>query len=180
MKTLKSIIAQYIPLKLVVMTLSAVTIFFATDLQHGQAAFELNFNPNQTSGHSYQSFNNCENYSINMSFMGNNDCGGRTINGGHDDGTGAFQRVFTANGKTYYHIIIGDIGSSSDTFFQEVYIEASGSSYQNGGGATSASAYTKTSDMNCSNTNTDCLYNMVTLMAQTQIWVVQEVVTPKG
>ena len=146
--------------QLAVLAVVGCVLFFLPDLRNSQAAFELNFDPDLTSGHSYQSFGNCENYSINMSHFANNDCSGfGTINGEHDDGTAAFQRVFTNGGKTYYHVIIGDY-QAADTFLMEYYIEATGSSYQNGGGRASSSAYTNTGDMNCSNSDTDCLYNM--------------------
>ena len=145
-----------------VLALTAMVLFFTPDLRDSQAAFELNFDPDLTSGHSYTSFGaNCENYSINMSHFADSKCNdfNRTLAGDHDDGSAAFQRVFTNGGKTYYHVIIGDY-QSADTFLMEYYIEATGSAYQNGGGPTSSSAYTNTGDMNCSNSDTDCLYNM--------------------
>ena len=145
-----------------VFALIAMVLFFSLGTRDSQAAFELNFDPDLTSGHSYSTFGaNCENYSINMSHFADSKCNdfNRTLAGDHDDGTAAFQRVFTNGGKTYYHVIIGDY-QSSDTFLLEYYIEATGSSYQNGGGAASSSAYTNTGDMNCSNSDTDCLHNM--------------------
>jgi len=134
--------------------------FFVPDLRDSHAAFELNFDPDKTNGHTYQNFGNCENYSINMSHFADNNCSAfGTINGEHDDGTAAFQRVFTAGGKTYYHVIIGDY-QAGDTFLLEYYIEATTDGTYRGSGPTNASAYTNTADMNCSNANTDCLYNM--------------------
>jgi len=143
-----------------VLVVSAMVLFFSFDLRDSQAAFELNFDPDKTNGHSYTSFGNCENYSINMSHFSNNVCSGfGAIGGSHDDGTAAFQRVFTNGGKTYYHVIIGDY-LAGDTFLLEYYIEAvSGTTYR-GSGPRNASAYTNTADMTCSNSNSDCLYNM--------------------
>lgn len=144
-----------------VFALLAMVLFFSLGLRDSHAAFELNFDPDKTNGHSYQSFGNCENYSINMSHFGDNNCSAfGTLAGDHDDGTAAFQRMFTNGGKTYYHVIIGDYAVGDD-FLMEYYIEATGeSNYRGDGGKVSASAYTNTADMNCSNADTDCLYNM--------------------
>lgn len=144
-----------------VLAMLALVLFFSLGLRDSQAAFELNFDPNKTNDHSYTSFGNCENYAINMSFMADDDCGwqNRALVGSHDDGSAAFQRVFTTGGKTYYHVIIGDY-LAGDSFLLEYYIEATTDGTYRGSGPTSASAYTNTADMNCSNADTDCLYNM--------------------
>jgi len=145
--------------QLAILTVVAFVFFFSLCIRDSQAAFELNFDPDKTNGHSYTSFGNCENYSINMSHFADSRCSSFTLSGDHDDGTAAFQRVFTNGGKTYYHVIIGDY-LAGDTFLLEYYIEAvSGTSYR-GSGPRNASAYTNTGDMSCSNTNSDCLYNM--------------------
>jgi len=145
--------------QLTILVVVGGVLFFSLGMHDSQAAFELNFDPDKTNGHSYTSFGNCENYSINMSHFADSRCSNFTLAGDHDDGTAAFQRVFTNGGKTYYHVIIGDY-LAGDTFLLEYYIEAvSGTTYR-GSGPRNASAYTNTADMNCSNSTTDCLYNM--------------------
>lgn len=141
-------------------------LLLSPTLRDSKAAFELNFNPNTTTGHSYSSTGNDFNYSCNMSFGANFNCstGGFGSDfqdfGSHDDGTSAYQRIFSYGGKNYYHVIIGDVG---DSFRTEYMIEASSSWGQYwggwGGGPASASAYTAGSLNGCS-TNT-CEYNMI-------------------
>jgi len=111
------------------MALAAVLLFFTPHLKDSQAAFELNFDPSTNTGVSYTSQFNNSNYSCGMSFGSDFNCssgmfgGSFQLSGSHDDGTSAYQRMFTYGGKTYYHVIIGN--STTDTFYMEYMIEAS-------------------------------------------------------
>ena len=78
--------------------------------------------------------------------------------GSHDDGSSAYQRMFSYGGKNYYHVIIGD--STTDDFYLEYMIEASSSwGWYSGNGQASASAYTAGSISFCGTST--CEYNMV-------------------
>ncbi len=146
-----------------VLAMVALVLFFMPTLRDSQAAFELNFDPTLTVDHSYASSFGATNYSCGMAFGPDFNCssgfgGAFDLPGSHDDGSAAYQRIFTSGGKTYYHVIIGN--STTDTFYMEYMIEASmgwGVLYNQ---PASASAYTNVNDFNCNNTDTDCLFNM--------------------
>lgn len=148
-----------------VLAVAIVTLFLSPALHNSsEAAFELNFDPTATSGHSYSSTSADWNYSCGMSFGADFNCGGGwgggfDESGSHDDGTAAYQRTFSYDGKNYYHVIIGDVG---DTFRLEYMIEAStgwGTYDGFSGGPASASAYTAGSISGCDTSS--CEYNMI-------------------
>jgi hypothetical protein len=147
-------------LEVSVLALGAVLLFFTPHLKDSQAAFELNFDPTTNTDHSYTSTFSNVNYSCGMSFGSDFNCssggfgGSFQLNGSHDDGTAAYQRMFTYGGKTYYHVIIGD--STTDSFYLEYMIEAS-TSYASYNGQFAASASTGTTSSGTSGRT----YNMV-------------------
>ena len=129
-----------------------VSLFISSGTPNTEAAFELNFKP-LTSGANYYSWgDNDDNidaqFSCNMSFQSNRVCnsGGGNEEGPGSDGTPMYARMFTStaadetNGKRYWHMIIGDYydqGSnptSTDGFYLEYIIEASGSRFHDEGG----------------------------------------------
>lgn len=148
-----------------ILVIAAAVLFFSPDFKDSQAAFELNFDPATTTGHSYTSTGDDINYSCNMTHIADFNCtsGGGfgsdfDENGSHDDGSAAYQRQFTTGGKRYYHVIIGD--KNVDTFYMEYMIEANGSwGDYNGDFEASASAYTAGSIGNCNDSS--CEYNMI-------------------
>ena len=128
------------PLRVFVFVIAGITLFFSPALKDSRAAFTLNFIPDDGS---YDSTSNDIN-SCNMSYISDFNCdsggfgGSFDENGSHDDGTAAYQRMFTSGGKTYYHVIIGDY--TQDSFYMEYMIEAdSGWDRYNGDFAASAS-----------------------------------------
>jgi hypothetical protein len=115
-------------------------------LKETEAAFTLNFIPDDGS---YTSDRDEVNYSCHMSYISSFNCDGSRgsfdLNGSHDDGSAAFQQMFTSGGKTYYHVIIGDY--TKDSFYMEYIIEANSNWGQyNGSFAVSASTGTTGSD----------------------------------
>ena len=146
-------------IQLSLFALTAALLFFSPDLKNSQAAFTLNFIPDDGS---YTSTGNDTNYSCNMSYISDFNCDSRGSfdeSASHDDGTAAYQRVFTSGGKSYYHVIIGDY--TQDTFYMEYMIEASGSWGQYDGRSdmlASASAYPAGSISSCGTSS--CERNM--------------------
>lgn len=154
--------------QLAVLSVVASVLFFSPDQRNSQAAFELNFDPTTTSGHSYDGAGGGfgggdQYYSCGMAFQADANCGfGDTDEAwSHTDiaGGASFQDTFTTGGKTYWHVIIGD--STTDTFYLEYMIEANSSWGTYDGRSdmpASASAYSAGSIGNCGTTS--CEMNM--------------------
>jgi hypothetical protein len=143
---------QYLALTFV----GAALLFFSSGSHDSEAAFTLNFIPDESN---YTNSNDNPNFSCNnVPGVADFNCGsgGRgdfDLGGSHDDGTAMFQRVFTNGGKTYYNVVIGDY--TQDSFYMEYIIEANAGwgTYDNRGDTpASASAYTAGSIGNCSTT----------------------------
>jgi len=105
-----------------------------------KAEFTLNFIPDDGT---YASWGNRNNYACDFTYLPDANCGRQTylrewngtrmtgspgdsaIGGSHRDGSAMYQREFSSNGKSYYHVIVGD--HTQDSFYMDFIIEASAS-----------------------------------------------------
>lgn len=150
----QSELSNNVPIRLAVLVLVAVVLFFSPDLRESHAVFTLNFTPDDGSYTSTGDDNNyscwsvtgisnfnCDNQTYDTYWDGTqmrNADGGDALNGAHMDGTAMYQRQFSSGGKNYYQVIIGKAG---DDFRLEYMIEAS-TSYQRYDGDWAGSAST--------------------------------------
>ena len=112
--------------------LSALLVIVPESVTDSQAAFTLNWQRDYSSEGA--SFNNNDAYVVcNMSYISSANCssggfgGDFNESGAHDDNSAFLQEQLSLGGQTYYHIIVGDY--TKDAMAQEMFIKASGSSY---------------------------------------------------